>query len=190
MKSNRPSFFIYGCIVLLMTLAASPSHAIPMRITGGNITLGSDDPIAITGYVDLIAPDAFSMFTGIRTDISLDGYAFMPSIIWEGGPPSEEPVLELYYSSGGATYRATSAGNGFGYVDYIAESYNPDIRGVVVESWEALQFNIRFSNYADIGPVSLSLSAAAQVPEPGTITLLGVGLIGLVGASRKRFKRR
>ena len=189
MKRKRPSFFILGCIVLLMTLGASPSHAIIMEITHGNITFGSDAPIAITGHIDLIAPDAFSMFTTIRTDLYLDGYSSMSSIFWEGGPPSEEPVLELYYGSDVFAY-PENPGGGLGSVDYFAESYDPDIRRVSVASWEALQFNIRFTNFADNGPVSLSLAAAAPVPEPGTITLIGVGLLGLAGASRKRFKRK
>ena len=58
-----------------------------------------------------------------------------------------------------------------------------DIAGVDVPGWAA---NVQFGSDAD-GWITLSGSPGAVVPEPGTVTLLGMGLLGLLACVwRKR----
>jgi hypothetical protein len=57
---------------------------------------------------------------------------------------------------------------------------------VTIEPFELLNFDIS----GGPGPITVSaVSNANPVPEPGTMLLLGTGLIGLAGWGRKKFKK-
>ena len=45
------------------------------------------------------------------------------------------------------------------------------------------------TNYLDNMSLALNNGAGAPVPEPATVLLLGIGLVGLAGYSKKKFKR-
>ncbi|RPJ12235.1 MAG: PEP-CTERM sorting domain-containing protein, partial [Deltaproteobacteria bacterium] len=46
------------------------------------------------------------------------------------------------------------------------------------------------TNYLDNISLALNNGTGAPVPEPATVLLLGIGLLGLAGYSKKKFKKR
>lgn len=96
------------------------------------------------------------------------------------GPGGSGSGLNLIFSSGDSDY---ISGNTNGFVGWISDTafvsvtFSDPEPGSPVETWE-------FDN------MGYSAPTAAPVPEPSTIILMGIGLIGMVGYGRKRFSKK
>jgi Protein of unknown function (DUF642)/PEP-CTERM motif len=105
------------------------------------------------------------------------------SIASELGCCSQAEVSFLSGSSTGAqVFTALSSGNF--WTDW--STYNMSF--VASASSVTLQFkNVNLGGGIDLGLDNVSVFASTSVPEPGTLVLLGIGLLGM-GAARRRKK--
>jgi hypothetical protein len=82
-----------------------------------------------------------------------------------------------------------AAGNVLGSADFIGFAANPDPwNGVLPQP----NFVMGYNNAGNFGVHGLQLDlvvSAQAVPEPGSLALAGLGLIGLVAAGRRRARR-
>jgi len=88
-------------------------------------------------------------------------------------------VVDTFIGSG-PNVPATNNGNGF--ADYVLTGFSN------VVAADAISFHFVFNNAND-GPENVFLIAAAQVPEPTTVLLTGVGLLLLGFVYSKRGRR-
>ncbi|WP_419655360.1 putative exosortase, PEP-CTERM type [Desulfosarcina variabilis str. Montpellier] len=79
-----------------------------------------------------------------------------------------------------------------GDVDTGSYSYNVGISSLADGSFSVTLASVWGDFYIDNSDLTISYEpvAAEPVPEPGTIILMGVGLLGVAVASRKRFQKK
>ena len=119
------------------------------------------NPAVDGGYPSLLGPGHHE--TDMFNNINPDRYVFRVDQAWSGGTGGYV---------GAATYALSSAG-----LNIRFNTGNVDFADAVGFHW-----TMQYGNNVIEGK-------ANAVPEPGTMILLGTGLIGLAGYGRKRFRK-
>jgi hypothetical protein len=187
-RSHAP---ILSALALLAVLAMTPAAALARNggisgSTGGCNPCHGSDPSGI--LVSLSGPGSLGVgATGTYTltiAAGLQGGALDVSAS-AGTLVATQAATQtgVNPNAGELTHNASNAANNGVYVfnfDLVA----PGAPGVVTLAAAGLQFNGDFGASGDLWNTAQSLTV--RVPEPGTALLVGMGLVGLAVASRRR----
>ncbi|GAB6909337.1 hypothetical protein DESC_970001 [Desulfosarcina cetonica] len=135
------------------------------RFGGVNMTIYLD------GYDPIYAEDGYNELELVALDYA-NFYASAEAIVV--GPEGDR-FGNYWILSGSAYYSA----------DYSSVT---DGWGVYVNEYYLLDFDLLYFNEEDVRIASYHITAA-PVPEPSTMFLFGSGLLGIVGASKRKRKK-
>ena len=176
---NNPGNLLCGVAAVDIDGSGPPnsSDAFYVRTGGG---FGSS-PVSIFQSVQLVAGGAYTLFANIAAsyfplDSSINNLAGgVITVTFDGETIDSYDFGEIARN----TFEHTT----------LSASFVPASSGIL-----DINFFRRFAtdinspiNYLDNVSLVLNNGGAAPVPEPATVLLLGMGLVGLVGYSKKRF---
>ncbi len=155
-------------------------------ITGG-ITVADKN-----GVVGTIPLDLSGGFSDPRITAYTAGHVLVPT-----GAPASTPLTEIYLTGPGVGADATQftsyaappngTGTGTGNITQaqLDEGINTELGPTVPITFTG-NFTVAFSNATGGGSASGSSSAVATIPEPASMAVFGIGLVGLAGYVRRR----
>jgi hypothetical protein len=196
MKNVKNKFFISMAILLLF---AMPIGAAEISLESA-IGYGLDS--RLSGDYGL-----WHTFSPATASLLFEYAGFAPSNsfgVYENGNPSNRvelfggpdspPVTNTFDIPGAFGFYLQSPLGTWYSQDLLNEDQSPHLLvfqenpSSYILAWEDLPFSIADRDYQDF-VVRVSDAAPAQVPEPGTLLLVGSGLVGLAGMGRRRLKK-
>jgi hypothetical protein len=166
----------------LLALAAGFSFATAARADQTySVSLDFASGATFTGDVDF--SDDLTDVTGVSGTLSGGSYG-TDSINWVWSTTTD------YDSSTGVYYNFLMDGTSSNWEYFITFAYeisagSPEL--VVTGNQQFESINVNYSDFADSGTATLASSAT---PEPGTMLLLGSGLLSLAGVARRRLAHK
>ena len=151
----------------------SLTFMVDMSLPGTQRNLGVTTPIGGgTYYVDFIGGTPFLPMTGTGQDFEWN-YGTTPTSVLVGSSISQRyNYVQLYELSFADITTWVIGDSGFYGQIYIEDLYGTGPSGLI--GWVSSS-NLTLASISDIAPV----------PEPGTVALLGAGLLGLVALRRR-----